>query len=196
MNEGTGAVVSEGLPPVIGGDVAAAVEASQPVPVVAKGSRMGRWFWGAVKYLVGVLGTQGLTGAVVVIGWSYRVAQRAAWKVWWGRGGAGHGSFTEFLAAREETRGQVRWPNWFVDQEAREIWRGGAEGARGGRVRRFWRVMFGSLAMNFRLGMQGILNVWLFTLPGCLLLWFAWYDGWNNEVLYLSGPRTYRIKKS
>ena len=175
MNEGAGAVVAENAPPVIGG------VASQPGAGAEKGSQVGRWFWGAVKYLVGVLGTQGLTGAVVVIGWSYRVAQRAAWKVWWGRAGAGHGSFTEFLAARAETRGQVRWPNWLVDQEAREIWRGESGGAVGGRVRRAWRVAFGSLGVNFRLGMQGILNVWLFTLPGCVLLWFAWYDGWNNS---------------
>ena len=183
MNDGSGAGVAAGLPPVIGGDVAevTAAVASQPGAGVKKGSRVGRWFWGAVKYLVGVLGTQGLVGAIVVIGWSYRVAQRAAWKVWWGRGGAGHGSFAEFLAAREETRRQVRWPNWFVDQEAREIWRGEAGEVKGGRVRRAWRVLFGSLAVNFRLGWQGILNVWLFTLPGCLLLWFAWYDGWNNS---------------
>ena len=216
MNDGAGAVVAEELPPVMAGEVSAVTATGGEQSRAGKGSRVGRWFWGAVKYLVGVLGTQGLTGAIVVIGWSYRVAQRAAWKVWWGRGGAGHGSFTEFLAAREETRGQVRWPNWFVDQEAREVWRGeersqagrpssprpsppseGGEGdgtagiidasrasvaaTRGGRVGRLWRVALGSLGVNFRLGMQGILNVWLFTLPGCLLLWFAWYDGWNNS---------------
>ncbi len=144
-------------------------------------SRVARWFWGFVKHMVGVLGTQGLVGAVLVIGWSYRLAQRAAWRVWWTRGGAGQGTFPEFLAARAETRGCVSWPNWFVDQEARELWRGRAAVAGVARVRLFLRVLFGSLAANFRLGLQGILNTWLLTLPACLLWLFAWYDGWNNS---------------
>ena len=144
-------------------------------------SRVARWFLGFVKYMIGVLGTQGLTGGILVIGWSYRLAQRAAWRVWWTRGGAEQGTFTEFLGARAETRGSVSWPNWFVNQEARELWRGRATVSGVARVKLFFRVLFGSLAANFRLGMQGVLNTWLLTLPGCLLMLFAWYDGWNNS---------------
>jgi hypothetical protein len=29
--------------------------------------------------------------------------------------------------------------------------------------------------------LQAILNAWALTLPGCVLMLFAWYDGWNNS---------------
>jgi len=35
--------------------------------------------------------------------------------------------------------------------------------------------------LNVKTGLQGIFNTWVLTLPGCLLLLFAWYDGWNNS---------------
>ena len=50
---------------------------------------------------------------------------------------------------------QPHWPNWF----------------RGNR----------SFVENWKQGFSGILNVWICTLPGCLLWAFSWYAGWNNS---------------
>jgi hypothetical protein len=41
--------------------------------------------------------------------------------------------------------------------------------------------MFGSLWLNFRLGIQIVANTCVFILPAGLLWWFGWYDGWNNS---------------
>ena len=49
----------------------------------------------------------------------------------------------------------IRWPNWLRGQ------------------RTFFR--------NIQQGFTGILNVWVLTLPGCMLWWFSWFAGWNNS---------------
>jgi len=50
-----------------------------------------------------------------------------------------------------------------------------------------------SLWMNVRLGVQGVFNTWVLTLPACVLMLFGWYDGWNNSFnkgyeQFLVGP--------
>ena len=47
------------------------------------------------------------------------------------------------------------WPNWFLKNR--------------------------SFVENWKIGFTGILNVWVCTLPGCLLWAFSWYAGWNNS---------------
>jgi hypothetical protein len=50
-----------------------------------------------------------------------------------------------------------------------------------------------SLWLNVRLGVQGIFNTWVLTLPAFVLMLFGWYDGWNNSFnkgyeQFLVGP--------
>jgi len=43
------------------------------------------------------------------------------------------------------------------------------------------RAIISSLWSNIRLGVHGIMNTWVLTLPPCVLMLFGWYDGWNNS---------------
>jgi hypothetical protein len=43
------------------------------------------------------------------------------------------------------------------------------------------RRLVGSLVANAKLGAQAMFNIWVLTLPGCLLWAAFWYDGWNNS---------------
>ena len=68
-------------------------------------------------------------------------------------------------------RGVAEWPNWFVAQ--------GAERRAGGTS--WWKRFAGSLWANLRIGVQGIFNVWVWTMPACVLWMFSWYAGWDNS---------------
>ena len=124
------------------------------------------------KYSVGMLLCQSLIGAVVVVGWTYRLMQRMAWRRWWERSDLRRngGHFQPFVESDETTAGQVRWPNWLMQPTV-------ATGLQSRGVRR----LVASLWANVRTGVQAIFNTWVLTLPGCLLMAFSWYDGWNNS---------------
>ena len=135
----------------------------------------------AWKFFLGATLCQWLPGSVLVLGWTMRLMQRVVLKQWWlrselPRSGA---SFKSFLAADARTREQVRWPNWFVRQNAWQRIREQAGAAA------LFRAVPGaamrSLGQNLKLGAQGIFNVWVFTLPAGVLWLFSWYDGWNNS---------------
>ncbi len=126
------------------------------------------WFFG------GVLCTSAL-GAVLVVGWALRAARREVFRRWWkqaaGADGGAH-AFADFLADDECTREDAAWPRWIVAPAA---------APRAGGLRGRLRAGFGSLGANLKLGLQGLFNTWVLTLPGCVLWLFAWYDGWNNS---------------
>lgn len=125
------------------------------------------WAWAkllaafAWKYAVGAVLCFTLLGSVLVLGWTLRAMRRAALLRW-----------ERILPAAPPFEGEGakvfaacdRWPNWIVDWEARG-----------------WRRWTGSLATNAKLGLQGIANTWAVTLPGSVLWFFSWYDGWNNS---------------
>ena len=136
----------------------------------------GRLFWKVAvffwKYVVGMVFCQFFLGAILIVGWTYRLMQRFVYRRWWERSEARRSgkSFREFLAEDESTRAHFRWPNWFVAQNFREAVR-----------RRPLRSLVSSLWANLRTGAQGIFNTWVLTMPGCLLMLFSWYHGWNNS---------------
>src|SRR5882672_2286121 len=67
-----------------------------------------------VKFLWGMVFCQSLLGSILVVGWTYRLAQRRVLKYWWKRSGRQRGeTFAEFLATGEETKVHRHWPNWF-----------------------------------------------------------------------------------
>ena len=135
--------------------------------------------WKAVvavwKLLVGVVCAQSLVFSVVLVGWTYRFMQRTALKRWWKQSGATE-SFEEFSA--REAPDHQHWPNWILAQNFKL---------------KDWRGLFRSLWQNARLGVAGVFNTLVLTLPGCLLMLFGWYDGWNNSFnkgyeQFLVGP--------
>jgi hypothetical protein len=144
-------------------------------------------FWKALvfvwKYAWGMALCQSFLGSVAVVGWTYRLAQREALKRWWTASGFGERGigFTDFVGSSECLRGHRHWPNWFFAQNAPEVVRSAASLRVAKRVRRWLRATFHSLWLNLKVGVQGMFNTWVFTLPACLLWWFAWYAGWQNS---------------
>lgn len=75
----------------------------------------------------------------------------------------------------------LHWPNWFAHQNFSQAV-GRKDGAPG--IAYLWQLLkapFHSLGLNLKVGIQGIFNTWVLTLPACVLWLFAWYDGWNNS---------------
>jgi hypothetical protein len=143
--------------------------------------------WRAVvfplKLLWGMLFCQSLAGSILVVGWTYRLAQRSAFKFWFSRSGrplAGL-AFTQFLAEAELTQAQVHWPNWFTQQNFRQAARFRPDLSLSTHLFRLLRAVAHSLWLNFWIGLRAIANTWVLTLPACLFWWFGWYDGWNNS---------------
>src|SRR5207245_10002830 len=48
-------------------------------------------------------------------------------------------------------------------------------------VRTILKALVQSLWMNVCLGVQGVFNTWVLTLPACVLMLFGWSDGWNTS---------------
>jgi hypothetical protein len=136
-----------------------------------------------LKLVWGMLFCQTLTGSIFVVGWTYRLAQRSALKFWFSQSDSvrAGSTFTQFLAGMEMTRLHLHWPNWFARQNFRDAARFRPELSPTGYLFRIVRALVDSLWMNFWIGLRGILNIWVLTLPACVLWWFGWYDGWNNS---------------
>ena len=117
------------------------------------------------KFLVGMVCCQSLLFSFLLVGWTYRFMQRVALTSWWKRSRSTT-ALPEFLASHEH----LCWPNWIVHQGFRETFR----------TQKF-KALFHSLWLNFRLGVAGAFNTFVLTLPGCALMLFGWYDGWNNS---------------
>jgi hypothetical protein len=129
------------------------------------------FFW---KYLVAAVLCQAFLGSVVVIGWTYRLMQRTALKTWWKKSQLRRdgGTFGEFLA-ESQSFGQLRhWPNWILGQRSSTSLQ----------PKPGWgSVLFGSLWLNGKLGVQAVFNTCVLTMPACVLWLFAWFAGWNNS---------------
>jgi hypothetical protein len=117
------------------------------------------------KFAIGMVCVQSLVLSIFLVGWTYRFMQRVALKAWWRRSDSPT-SLAEFLASHDH----LSWPNWIVHQNFRETFR----------THRV-KALFYSLWSNFRLGLAGAFNTFVLTLPGCALMLFGWYDGWNNS---------------
>ena len=117
------------------------------------------------KFAVGMFCCQSLLFSLFLVGWTYRFMQRVALKAWWNRSDSGT-PLPDFLASNDH----ASWPNWIVHQNFRETFRTDK-----------FKALFHSLWLNFRLGLTGVFNTFVLTLPGCALMLFGWYDGWNNS---------------
>lgn len=154
-----------------------------PQPVGERKGRaagMGRLGWGARriaigawKYFFGMFLCQIAVGALIVVGWTYRLMQRSALRAWWKQSALAEEGLTfgRFAAGSHLTAVHGRWPNWIVAND----------GAWNRPRSKLLRRLFGSLITNLRLGLQGMFNTWVLTLPAGALWLFAWHAGWNNS---------------
>lgn len=127
---------------------------------------------GFLKFFVGMIFCQTLLGSILIVGWTYRIMQRVIYKRWWSQSPLRRSglSFQEYLGQSPQTRLHLHWPNWILQQNFLEVIRG-----------RPIKAFVQSLWLNFKVGFRGIVNTWVLTLPGCVLMLFSWYDGWNNS---------------
>ena len=173
-------------PPVIE-HYAAPVAAVAPPPI-AKKQRTPRASWlRALIFLwqtyIGMLMCLSIVGGMVVLGWTHRLMQRAVLKQWWKRSAArpnGLG-FEDFLEGSEATREHLLGPNWYLQQNAREAILAAKACSPWQKVWVWLKAGINSYWLNLKLGIQGICNIWVVTMPAALLWLFSWYDGWNNS---------------
>jgi hypothetical protein len=158
--------------------LAPAIESQPKVPALA-------WRVVAfpVKFFLGLVFCQSLAGSLLLIGWTYRLAQRSAFKRWFSlsRKSSQYASFARFATAQDNLREHVQWPNWIVRQNLWYHLRSD-QGMNG--LHYAWtcmRALVGSLWLNWWRGLRGIANTLAVTLPAGILWWFGWYDGWNNS---------------
>jgi hypothetical protein len=135
------------------------------------------------KFFAGPVLCQSLFGSLLVVGWTYRLAQRSALMYWWKRGRtrADAVDWPAFLSASHRTQDHLRWPNWIVQSNGRAAFSKTKELGLARRIRGVLGIATHSLRQNLRVGVQAIFNTWVLTLPACVMWLFAWYDGWNNS---------------
>ena len=113
----------------------------------------------AWKFFVGVLLCQTPVTAVLVVGWTYRLMQRAALQAWW-KASSMEGDFVRFTGADDTTRGHGSFPNWVLAQGPRrtiaEGWRRNA--TLRGKLGAVPKGLSGSFAANLRVGLGGMVN--------------------------------------
>lgn len=132
--------------------------------------------------------------SVIALGWSYRLMQREALRVWWDLAG-------KHLQTRKLPREQrtlhgflksLSWgaqhtnsPNWFARQRLRaalrEEWPHVYTGPQ--RVRLLVDALTASLRVNLRIGVLALLNTWVLTLAPA----FAWVGAWHVTRLSQTG---------
>jgi hypothetical protein len=141
--------------------------------------------WRAVvflwKYFVGAFLCQSIAGSIMVVGWTYRLAQRSALRYWWARSDRKDTRLVEHLARHDTAHEHLHWPNWFAHQNFRQSLCRNEGASTPAYLWQLVKAPFASLGTNLKVGLQGIFNTWVLTMPGCILWLFSWYDGWNNS---------------
>ncbi|MGV3772879.1 MAG: hypothetical protein ACO1QB_08255 [Verrucomicrobiales bacterium] len=133
------------------------------------------------KFLAGAGLTQTLLGSILLSGWTYRASQRRIFKKWWEASSLSkEQDWATFAAQDINTAPLLHWPNWIIAQNG-QLQKNLREKSTPGKFRRCRKAAWASLKANFILGIQGIFNTLVLTLPGCALMAFAWYAGWLNS---------------
>jgi hypothetical protein len=165
---------------------ATSLRAAAAAPVlesVQAPSRLHRLLVFPLKFFWGMVFCQGITGSILIVGWTYRLAQRAALKFWFSRSNQPQtrAGLLEFLSADQSTSVHAHWPNWFAHQNFRNELKRPREPGAGALALKRPSLLMGSLWTNFWTGWRAIVNTWALTLPAGIFWWFGWYDGWNNS---------------
>lgn len=135
------------------------------------------------KLFLGMLFCRGPVLSLLVVGWTYRLMQRSVVKRWWleSRRNSEGEDFQSFLREDEATEAHRGWPNWVLQQNFREAIRRRPALGMVGYFKGVCRAFVGSLWLNLSIGFKGVVNSWIVTLPGCVVMVFSWYAGWNNS---------------
>lgn len=140
-----------------------------------------KWIWIA---LIGTLFCQMALFALFVVGWAQRYMQRCVVRRWFR---IKQGKFTPrewevFVNQDAELAYLNKAPNWFWRQKG-IAWPQSEPGFKGFIKLLGPRIAFPlhSFGKNLKLGFQAIINIWIFTLPACVLWLYAWHAGWNNS---------------
>ncbi len=172
------------------------IATTRRVAAFALKAMVGAWF---CQGMFGLLGGLNFLGAIVVIGWTYRLMQRSALKAWWKRSDSWNDGvrFQSFATSDPEFRPFLTWPNWILRQQflTTRRYRREKPGFLG-QAYLLARDLTHSLAFNFRLGARALLCTWTVTLIPMLLWQFAWHLGWDNSFnkgyeQAAIGPATY-----
>lgn len=148
-----------------------------------KSVSLGRVAYLLFSLLAGAFCALSLVTSVLSLGWVLRFTRRNVIRSWWRRSRPSGitMSWEEFARVVEPGDSLVAPPNWVVRQGFRKAIKASREKGIGRVAKTLLKGCVGSLVSNFRMGLTSIINVWVLTLPGCLLWQFAWYDGWNNS---------------
>ena len=106
--------------------------------------------------------------AILFAGWTYRLVQHRAHKLW-----------TIRLGKNPDSRRTL--PRWFLSERSGNILSGTEGTAFHSRITGILRALLGSLGANWRTGSLITLNSFLVTLPGGMIMMFSWYSGWDNS---------------
>jgi len=137
------------------------------------------FFLGIWKFILGVAFTQSFILSFLVVGWTYRAAQRAVQTQWWKMSTINKDAcFCEFAQLSSFHRGLGGWPNWILENN-REWMR--VHKLPLGKFRRYFKAFSYSLWLNLKIGVQAIFNTLVFTIPAGALMLFSWYAGWHNS---------------
>ena len=165
-----------------------AMIAIQPGPSARR-----RFVFAPFKFLLGMVMCNSILLSIAVVGWASRFMQRTTLKQWWlqsdlRRQGV---SFAAFLATDTATRQHLHLPNWVLAQNFRESIFRRPDTSTLAHGLFVVGNLFASLWNNLRIGVQTMFNIWVFTLPGCAMMAFGWYDGWQNS--FNKGYETYYV---
>ncbi|MEE9254147.1 MAG: hypothetical protein V3U43_04390 [Pseudomonadales bacterium] len=148
--------------------------AAQPASSTGARPRL-QWLATPWRTFLAVLLTQAPVFAILLLGYLYRLMGRQVLHYWWRRADSREESFEDFLRDDPATAEHLTLPNFFLAQNRRDRERDGSF------IRSLPGLLTASLWQNLRTGLAGILTLWAVTLPGAVLMLFAWYDGWNNS---------------
>ena len=145
------------------------------------------WLW---RLTIGTLFCMNWLTSVLVLGWLYRWVQGRVLYGWWKRSRLSEqGSFESFRDTLDPDA-PVKRPRWFLrEQFTRQSFRAEllaptADGEPPLWPRIAWRAVLSpwrSLWLNFKIGVQALLCIFLLTGCGCLFMTFSWEFGWLNS---------------
>lgn len=139
--------------------IIAAPAAAPDAPATHGAPRRGSRVVGSLRllwnWLVGAAACVTIYSAVLVVGWTYRLMHRSALRTW--------NRMAENQPLDPNPLPEV--PGWFIRE----------------RGPRTITNLLSPLWLNAKIGVQGVFNSYVLTVPACMLWLFAWRFGWDNS---------------
>ena len=120
------------------------------------------------SWIFAALACMSIPLAILFAGWTYRLVQRRAHKLW-----------TTLLGMEPDSRRTL--PRWFLSERFGETLSATKGSAFRFRIAGIVRALSGSLGTNLKTGFLITFNSFLVTLPGGMIMMFSWYSGWDNS---------------